>query len=337
VAVAALASTGATFLANLVPWWRFPAPFACLLAIGLALTAGLVALAFSGPWRRHLIGPPTAAAAIVAGIIGVDLLTGAHLQIASIAGYSPLVAGRFAGLGNVAFGLFGAASLLAAAGLASALRQSGRTPRVAGVAVGVVGVLAIALDGGPWWGSDFGGVIALLLAFAFLGLVVAGVRLTWRRLLATGIATAAAVLGICLLDYARPQTSQTHLGRFAGQLLHGDAGTVLRRKAQANWDLLMHSPLTMAVPILIALAIAILLRPPAALQRTLEIPVLRDGLVAVLVMSVVGMAANDSGVAIPALAMMIVLPLTVAVAASTTKLASHTGRVESEQLRRVLP
>ena len=41
-----------------------------------------------------------------------DLLAGAPLQLASLAGYSPIVAGRFVGFGNLAFAIFGTAMLL---------------------------------------------------------------------------------------------------------------------------------------------------------------------------------------------------------------------------------
>jgi hypothetical protein len=338
VAVGGIASMGATFLANFVPWWRAGFPLIAVLGVVAAFTVVLVVAAYAGPWRRKALGPPAAAAALVALIIGLDLLSGAHLQLASLAGYSPLVAGRFAGLGNVAFGVFGAAALLAAAGAAAAVRQRGHTPLAAGLTVACVGLIAAAIDGGPWWGSDFGGVVALLPAFAYLALVVARIRLTWIRVIGTCVGTGVVVLAGCFLDYARPAASQTHLGRFAGQILHGGAATVIHRKAEANWALLTHSPLTLAVPAGMAVAAYLLLAPPGALRGILNrAPFLRHGLVAVLVMSIVGMLANDSGIAIPAMALMIAVPSVLALVAASIPIRESFGRVGTEPATRVLP
>ena len=63
-----------------------------------------------------------------------DLLAGAPLQLASLAGYSPIVAGRFVGFGNLAFAIFGTAMLLTTAALVS-----DRSPRFTSwVVLGIV-------------------------------------------------------------------------------------------------------------------------------------------------------------------------------------------------------
>ena len=101
----------------------------------------------------------------------LDLITGSHLQISSIFGLQPLLGGRFYGMGNVAFALYGSAVLLLCAALAHALLRRG-APRLAVVVVLVVAGLALAVDVLPAWGADFGGPIALVPA---LGLLLLGV------------------------------------------------------------------------------------------------------------------------------------------------------------------
>src|SRR5450759_868466 len=104
----------------------------------------------------------------------------ARLQISSLAGYSPLVAGRFAGIGNAAYGVFAPAVLLAGAALAgSAL--AGRSLQVALAITAVLGLVAIVVDGSPAWGSDVGGVLALMPGVAVLVLGCAGSRVSWPR------------------------------------------------------------------------------------------------------------------------------------------------------------
>jgi hypothetical protein len=130
------------------------------------------------------------------------------------------------------------------------------------------------------------------------------------------VAIVAAVLVVAALgalDYARPAAHQTHLGRFVGKLLHGGAWTILRRKALADVRLLTHSPLTLLIPLLVIAAIVVLARPTGLLREVFERePVLRAALVAVLVMSLIGAVLNDSGVVIPALAVVVVLPAAIA-------------------------
>ena len=47
-------------------------------------------------------------------VLVVDVLTGGRLQINTVFGYSPLVAGRFAGLGNLAFAIVGVGAVVVA-------------------------------------------------------------------------------------------------------------------------------------------------------------------------------------------------------------------------------
>ncbi len=309
VALAAAGAVAGTFLANLVPWWRADHPLAALLAAVAVADAALVAVALGGPWRRILLGQVGAVAVLTTLVLALDLVTGARLQMSSLAGYSPLVAGRFAGIGNVAYGVFATGALMATAVLAE-----GRSRRTVWLLVVVAGVSAVVVDGAPQWGSDFGGVLALVPAYAVLGMLLTGARVSLRRLL-LALAAAVAVVGcFALLDYARPAADQTHLGRFVGQLLHGGATTVVRRKAEANLHLLTHSVLTLLVPLAVALLAGVLLRPAGGLRRAFQLaPAFRAGMVAVLVMGVVGFAVNDSGVAVPAMAGTVLLPLAIAV------------------------
>jgi hypothetical protein len=309
----------ASFLAGLTPWWRSSS----WLLVLFGVTAGWVALATGAAVAvdralgRRPFGLATAVGLITTAVIGIDLLTGAGLQIFTMNGYSPLVAGRFAGIGNVAFGVFGAAVLLAAGGLYE---------RFGLMAVGTVGLLAVALDGGPSWGSDVGGVLALVPAFALLAWTLGGVRLSGAKLAGSLVGAVIAVGLLGVLDYARPAARQTHLGRFVGELLHGGAWTVVRRKALADFALLTHSFLTLLVPVLVVAAALLIRRPPGVLRLAFEqVPVLRPTLVAVIAMAVVAAVVNDSGAAIPALVVLVVLPAVTSVLPAVAPMASVTS------------
>ncbi|MBC7373023.1 MAG: hypothetical protein H7323_03430 [Frankiales bacterium] len=302
VALTGVAAVGASYLANLVPWWRAGIPLLGLLAIVVPVALSVAALARLR--RAGPAGPAQLVCAFVAAVLLLDLLTGSHLQMSSVAGYSPLVAGRFAGIGNVAFGVLAAAVLLAA----SATRR--------GPLLAVVAVVAVAVDGAPPFGSDVGGVLSLLPSFVLLGLLRTGARVTALRLLLAIGASVGVVAVFALADFIRAPADRTHLGRFVAQIADGTAGEVLRRKAEATVGLLLHSPVTAMLPLVVALAVALVLRPPAALRAAFEAaPGWRHGLLALGLVSALGFALNDSGAAIPALVIVVALPATVAVIA----------------------
>ena len=309
VAVAAAAGPAATYLANVLPWWQAERPVPLLLlAISLA-GATLTAIAFAGPWRRHPFGPAGAVAGLTAIVLVGDLLAGAPLQLASLAGYSPIVAGRFVGFGNLAFAIFGTAMLLATAALVS-----GRSARAATTVIAAMGVAAVVIDGAPFLGSDFGGVIALVPAFGLLWIEATGRGFSWWRLAGLVAAGVAVVIAIATLDYLRPADSRTHLGRFVQTVLDGDAIVIVQRKFEANVSLLTNSVLTLMVPLVLIFLAFLLRRPSGLLPWTfVRVPTLRAGLLSVLVLGVVGALVNDSGVAIPAMAATVAIPVAVAV------------------------
>lgn len=317
---------GSTFLANAVPWWRAAWPAATLGGLVVALCAATVALAYAGPWRRWNAGPVVVVCAVTTLVVLVDGVTGATTQINSMLGYNPLVAGRFAGFGNIAFAAFGAAVMLLAGLLAY-----GR-PR--GTAIGVVLAIAVPtviVDGLPNWGADFGGVLTFVPAFAVLALLVARARIGVGRLLLALGAGVGLVAVIGIVDYFRPVEARSHFGRFVASVLDGSAGDTVYRKIQTSLDLLLIGPHTVAALVLVVWLGWLVFRPPATLREAYEqIPALQTALIGVVVFSAIGFATNDSSVAIPVVAGMVALPATfalcVAAATRTRRDSAGTGR-----------
>ena len=137
------------------------------------------------------------------------------------------------------------------------------------------------------------------------------------------------VAAFALLDLARPAADRTHLGRFAADLRNGTAGELLERKASAVFALLLTSPVTAALPLVVAAAVWLVLRPPPALHRAFEdAPGLRHGVTAVGLLSLLGFLVNDSGAAVPALALLVAVPAVLAVVfgSAATRVPQPTGR-----------
>lgn len=331
VALGVAAIPIASFLTNLLPWWRAEPPLLALVGGIIVIDAAIVALALLGPWRRALLGPAAVVAAVTALVLWIDVLTGATLQVSAIMGIPTLVAGRFYGMNNTSFALFAASSLVLTTAIANALVQRGRRP-LAAVVTAAIGLVVIVANGAPMWGADFGGPPALLVAFALLVLFAAGIRLTVRRVALLVLGAGLITLGIAFLDWLRPPGSRTHLGRFFADLLNGDVWSVIGRKLDQNLTILLgNRPLTILAICGVLLVVLILIRP---VRRTItspdggeyawlsggapisamaqEAPMLAPGLIALATAMGIGFAINDSGIAIPAIGVAVTVPLLLA-------------------------
>ncbi|WP_344915721.1 hypothetical protein [Streptosporangium oxazolinicum] len=339
VAAVALASVPvSTYLVNLTPWHHAGSPVLALVG-GIAGCALLLAsAALAGPWRRAPLGPLAVVAGVTAAVLAGDLLTGTTLQLNSVMGYSAVVGARYYGLGNIPFALFATSVLLLAATIAHRLtrgdradapvngpdaeavvadRPAGgsRASMVAAAVVAVLGGFAMILGGWPGVGSDFGGVIAFVPGIAVTALLIAGKRVSIVKLGAFCVAGGVIVMAIAYLDYLRPPGSQTHLGRFVGQVFTGEALEVIGRKLGAMLGTLLSPNLMPVVIAAVAFLVYALLRPEQATAGVLPAafahsPALRAGLIGTLVSGVVGMLVNDSGAAVLSMALALAVPLT---------------------------
>lgn len=313
VALGLSAVPAASFLANLVPWWRSATPILALSVSVAAGALGMAAIAIAAghwfqEWPTRIRIRLSALAAMTLLVFVLDGVTGTRLQLSSLLGYNPLVAGRFIGFGNIAFAVYAVAGVLLAACLAHGRRQAVAWGGLAAVAVPV-----IVFDGLPWWGADFGGVLTLVPTFAILGLLLARARITWRRLAIATASGVAVVLAISWLDYLRPADRRSHFGRFLVSMMDGSAVQTIERKLLTNLDLLVIGPHTVLAALLVIVGVVLLLRPPPALRRVYRTwPVVRTGLMTVLVLAGFGFATNDSGIAIPSVMSLVVLPTVVA-------------------------
>jgi hypothetical protein len=346
-ALAAAALPVATYLAGLVPWERAGSPRWALAGSLLLAVAVVVAVAVLGPWsrragRRRRLGPPLAVLAVTVATLVGDVLTGSSLELDGLLGYDAIVAGRFTGYGNLSSGLLSSAALVGTAVVATLAgrraargRDDGgrRARRVTGAVVLGAGLVTVAVVGAPGLGRDFGGVLAVLPGFLLLAMLLTGVRVTVVRLAAVLAAGVVAVGTLAFLDWLRPAAERSHLGRFVEQLLTGEAWTVVSRKASANLGILFGSALAWMLPVALVAAVWLvrrhrprgpgLLRDGGSGLRPADAAVLRAGLVAAALSLALGAAVNDSGVALPATAAALLVPLLVDLATTARR-----GRAE---------
>jgi len=330
VAVMSGAVAVSTFLAQLVPWWTSAVPMFSLIGTILGIAGLITAIAFAGPWRHHVLGPLTVVSGVTSLALLIDVMTGSTLQVNAVTGYEPVTGGRFYGFSNIAFAVYSTGTILALAGLSHWLLTRG-APRFVPVLIGILyGGLCIFADGWPAWGADFGGVPAFVVGLAVFLIILSGRRVSITKLLAVGLVGVLLIGGIAFFDWLRPVTQRTHLGNFVQQIIDGQALTVIFRKFNAmigitvgNW------PLSLLSLVALAFLFFILNRPSSwgasALGRAYTLtPPLRAGLIGALTCAFIAFLINDSGIAIPAMALTVAVPLTLAACVRALQLATPT-------------
>lgn len=318
VAVAAASVPASTFLANLLPWWRFPVPMISIVAAVGVFVALIAYAGLRGPWGRAALGPLAFVAAVTMAVLAGDVITGSRLQQSSLMGLQPVVAGRFYGMGNVTFALFATSAILLATAVSSYL-VSHRRPRVAALVVVAIAVAAVIVDGAPFWGADGGGPPAFIPGITYLILSILGLRMTWQRVALIGLGSVGLFFTVAFLDWLRAPDNRSHLGRFIQAILDGNAHDIVLRKAEQNVNILLgNAPLTLLVPAALIFVIYVLARPTSWGSKGLgksfdKAPTLRAGLISLVITLAIGFLINDSGTAIPAVGATVAVPLIVSV------------------------
>lgn len=236
-------------------------------------------------------------------VLVADVTTGSRLSLSAAFGYSPTGNSRLYGISNYSYG-----QLATAACLLGALLAGRRLPRARPAAVALL-VATLVVLGVPKWGSDVGGVLAFTPAILVFAVVLWHWRIRVRTVLASVVATAAAITAFGFLDLARPPEERAHLGRLFERV--GDEGlgplfSIMERKLLANLRVSTSSLWVAAIPIALAFWLYLMRGPGRPIQGLRDrLPTLGAGLAAALVAAVLGSLVNDSGAIVGGVASMV--------------------------------
>jgi hypothetical protein len=232
-------------------------------------------------------------AALTTAAFTVDAALGGVMEPGSLINSQPVYGLRWYGFGNVTFAAYAAAALVLAGWLAGRFLAGGH--RVAAVvAVAVTGFGVVVCEGWPTMGTDFGGVIALTPGVVWMLLVLSGVRVTWRQLVAIAVAAVLAISLISWLDWRRGVGRRSHLGNFVQRILDGDAGDVVSRKAVAAVQTIV-SPVGIGA-LVVGIALWMVIFRYLLPVLVTGFPALPTVAVAALVTAVLGTLLNDGGI-----------------------------------------
>ena len=285
---------GAMLLTGAVPWEYSDRPLLTLSLTVVAAWAILAAAAY-GLGRLLAVPPVITASALIVAAFTADAALGAPLQSGSLLNSRPIYGLRWYGFGNSTFAAYATTGLLLAGYVAHRLLAAGQR-LAAAIAVAVIGFGVVICEGWPTMGSDFGGVIALTPPVIWLALVLSGVAITPRRLLAVGGAAVVAIGVISVLDWARGPDRRSHLGNFVQRIVDGDALDVVARKAVASAETIL-SPLGVVAAIL-GVAVWVLAIRFVEPRASAEFGTLGPVVHAVMATGVLGTVLNDAGIAV---------------------------------------
>lgn len=274
----------------------------------VALTAFVVAVASfirRDPYERAIL---ICLATVV--LLGIDLASGAHLQLTGIWGNDAILGGRFDGLGNIGFSILGTSAIVAAAFLVHK-GPKGNLPLLVGLVLGA----AVIIDGAPGVGSDVGGVIAMVPTMVVTWFLLTGRRIETKTVVAA-LAIGAVVLGVfAAIDLSRPEAQQTHLARLIEDVIDRGAGPFIdavERKMEANIGVFGESPASFLIPPIFLGFVWLVLSGRGRWGRLAEeAPAIRAGLIGGFCLAVLGFAVNDSGVVVMAVVMAVLAPAAV--------------------------
>ncbi len=280
----------ATFLAGALPIFRWGtgAYFVIVtsIAVGIAALATLLG-------RRHPVDPILIVLGSVIALHLGDLVTGAHLQLNTVFGYSPTVGIRLAGIGNP-----GSAQVSASALLFAALLPARVSERKNWIGYLVLAVTFVVV-GAPMFGQDFGGALSLGPTLAVWWWLRSGRTVRVRTIVGVVGVLAASGLVVGLVDLTRASNQRTHIGRLFERIGNdgiGELFSVIGRKAS-----LMIGTFSNTAWVLLVLSVLVWVFLAARRSTVLErivtwIPSLRPGLICFTVLVVLATALNDSGV-----------------------------------------
>ena len=240
----------------------------------------------------------------------VDIIFSGNLQLNSLFGYSAIIAGRFAGFGNLAFSIVAISSVV----LVAMIKQLSRTrpylnKKWVNIAILAMLIFVLIMDGLPYFGSDVGGVLSLTPMVFIVGLMMYEKRLSIKTIIYALLITLATLTAFSLFDLSRPLSERTHLGRFVKVVLNGEGRTIIERKILSNLHILTNS-LTATVVIIATIFLIFLFLKPEKFVKEMSLlnPGFRYIVYPGLVVGLLGMLLNDSGVAIPGMMLSIAAP-----------------------------
>ncbi|MDA8234512.1 MAG: hypothetical protein M0Z31_06935 [Clostridia bacterium] len=248
----------------------------------------------------------------VFAFIFIDVALGTPLMRWSFLGYDVIVGGRFYGIGNEYMGVLIGASIITSVVL---LDWRPRLKRIILPVLGLVYTFIVFFFAAPNLGTNAGGALAAVVAYAVTMYRLLGWNLNWRVLgLVSLVAVVIGVIGLVVVNKYLVSGQESHIGRAAADLLSGNFDAIIQtmvRKASANWYLIVNSVWNKLVAGILITIAWIYYRYRGEIEEALRrYPSVGHGLTGIAAGAVAALVFNDSGIiSLATMSVFMIIPL----------------------------
>lgn len=275
------------------------------ILLGLVLIISLSMMLFKETLTRLL-----AISALTYVVVLADIILGGKLNMSSILGYSPIIAGRFYGIGNQAMSILLASSLALVVSLLDMRKLKGLAADILQVLIFSV---ALVVVGAPFLGANTGGTVTLLAAYWATYVYI---KKKQFRLADAGkaVATLAGFFIIAIgADIIFNSGSESHLSRLAMSVATSGPLELLltiKRKILTNMRIFRYSSWSYLFILVLIVLSMLRFKPIGGLSSLFKkYPAFYAAATGCFVGSVIGFLTNDSGMSVPALILSYFLPI----------------------------
>jgi hypothetical protein len=150
--------------------------------------------------------------------------------------------------------------------------------------------------------------------------LLAGWRITWRKVLVVAISGVVVVSGFAIVNYLQPADHRSHFGNFVASIFDGTWTTTVHRKIDTNLASVNNDWFSHYVPWLLFWSLLAVVAPRLIASRSLALvyarePYIRCALWLSLITVGIGWFVDDSGILVPKMALFLAVPLAVLSAA----------------------
>jgi len=186
----------------------------------------------------------------------------------------------------------------------------------------------------PFFGQSFGAALATAPAFALFAWLVSGRSVRVRHVFALACVVLLSGLVVGFVDLLRPSSNQTHIGLFFQQVGgrgSGDFFTVIHRKLDENFASYSIRPWVVLTIVGVGTIGWLLLRGGLRARISWPPDAWRATVWSLGVLLVLGYAFKDSGIAVPAVMLLVLLGVLAGVLAGVGPAVAEPASVESDE------
>lgn len=275
-----------------------------MVALCIVVTISLASIAIAiGKLSRRWLYSLIFLLVITVLVISVDQLSGSHLSRVGYLSYQPIKLGRFTGIGNEGAAVMFGAWMMLSGLLLNRFPELKISKHFARFLFPLFSLILLIIIIAPWWGSNFGALVWVTIGTFAAWWMFTGHRISWKIVICTMVGC---VLLVLLLVFIDGLGGQSHLGVTASRLVSDGIAyipIIFTNMFRLSINTLFFSPVLSIFLVIMWIYLAWLrIKKPAPYDVFWDRNYFfKSAFTASMIVSVVVMLVEDSGLLLPAL------------------------------------